>query len=235
MAEAGRLAVLEAQPINDPAIPHPPWRVPFLGDLFTFDGDAPTQSALRYAAKLGPIYQFEALGARYVVAAGAEIVADLNDERRFCKHVGPEMVALRLLGGDGLFTAYNEEPNWRKAHELLMPAFSQSAMRRYHAVMLEAAAELTDSWDSRAGRETVDVSADTTRVTLETIRRCAAGYSFGCFRTNAMHPFVEHMVEGLTASDHLGVLRDTYPAEVLRQAGRAQGPPPRRADAWHRR
>ena len=215
------MAVLEAQPINDPAIPHPPWRVPFLGDLFTFDGDAPTQSALRYAAKLGPIYQFEALGARYVVAAGAEIVADLNDERRFCKHVGPEMVALRLLGGDGLFTAYNEEPNWRKAHELLMPAFSQSAMRRYHAVMLEAAAELTDSWDSRAGRETVDVSADTTRVTLETIGRCAAGYSFGCFRTNAMHPFVEHMVEGLTASDHLGVLRNTYlPRFFARRAER---------------
>ena len=106
--------------------------MPFLGDLLTFAGDAPTQSALRYAAKLGPIYQFEALGARYVVAAGAEIVADLNDERRFCKHVGPEMVALRLLGGDGLFTAYNEEPNWREAHELLMPAFTQSAMRRYH-------------------------------------------------------------------------------------------------------
>ena len=64
------------------------------------------------------------------------------------------MVALRLLGGDGVFTAYNEEPNWRKAHELLMPAFTQSAMRRYHPVMLEAAAQPTDSWDSRAGRET---------------------------------------------------------------------------------
>ena len=87
--------------------------------------------------------------------------------------------------------------------------------------MLEAAAELTDSWDSRAGRETVDVSADTTRVTLETIGRCAAGYSFGCFRTNAMHPVVEHMVEGLKASDHLGVLRNTYlPRFFARRAER---------------
>ena len=58
--------------------------------------------------------------------------------------------------------------------------------------------------------DTVDVSADTTRVTLETIGRCATGYSFGCFRTETMHPFVEHMVEGLRGSDRLGVFRSTF-------------------------
>jgi hypothetical protein len=59
-----------------------------------------------------------------VVAAGADVVTDLNDESRFCKHIGPEIEALRILGGDGLFTAYNDEPNWHKAHKLLMPAFT---------------------------------------------------------------------------------------------------------------
>ena len=39
------------------------------------------------------------------------------------------------MGGDGLFTAYNDEPNWHKAHNLLMPAFIQAAMRRYHPVI----------------------------------------------------------------------------------------------------
>lgn len=38
--------------------------------------------------------------------------------------------SLRIVGGDGLVTAYNDEPNWLKAHQLLMPAFSQAAMRR---------------------------------------------------------------------------------------------------------
>ena len=114
------------------------------------------------------------------------------------------------MGGDGLFTAYNDEPNWHKAHNLLMPAFIQAAMRRYHPVMLDVAAELTAHRDARAGMDTVDVSADTTRVTLETIGRCATGYSFGCFRTETMHPFVEHMVEGLRGSDRLGVFRSTF-------------------------
>ena len=41
------MAVLESQPIQDPRIPHPRWRVPLLGDVLTFDGDAPSQSAVR--------------------------------------------------------------------------------------------------------------------------------------------------------------------------------------------
>jgi cytochrome P450 len=204
------MKVRDPQPLSAPTIPHPRRRVPLLGDVLTFDAEAPSQSAISYAAQLGPIYEFVALGARYVVAAGADIVADLNDETRFCKHVGPEMEALRLIGGDGLFTAYNDEPNWRTAHTLLMPAFTQAAMRRYHPVMLDVAAELTAHWDGCAGARTVDVSADTTRVTLETIGRCAAGYSFGAFGRSEPHPFVEHMVAGLRGSDKLGVYRNTF-------------------------
>lgn len=200
-----------------PSLPHPPWRIPLLGDLFGFSSDVPSQSAMELA-RFGPIYEFRFLGARYVVAAGADAVVELNDETRFCKHVGPDIEALRLIGGDGLFTAYNDEPNWLKAHQLLMPAFSQAAMRRYHAVMFDVATELTERWDRRASRgDTVDVPADTTRVTLETIGRCAAGYSFGCFETDEPHPFVEHMVSALKGSDRVGVFRASFlPAFVAR-------------------
>lgn len=201
-----------------PKLPHPPRRVPLLGDIFGLQSDSSTQNAMGLA-ELGPISELRFLGARYVVAAGADAVADLNDETRFCKHVGPDIEALRIVGGDGLFTAYNDEPNWHKAHQLLMPAFSQSAMRHYHAVMFDVADELTDRWDQGAdGASTVDVSADTTRVTLETIGRCAAGYSFGCFRTDATHPFVAHMVSALLGADRLGVLRETFlPAVAYRR------------------
>ena len=191
-----------------PKLPHPRWRLPLLGDMLSYDTDAPSQSAVQIAERLGPIFELRAFGVRYVVAAGAEVVTDLNDEVRFCKHVGPEIEALRILGGDGLFTAYNDEPNWQKAHDLLMPAFSQAAMRRYHAVMLDVAAELTAHWDEHARTaRTVDVSADTTRVTLESIARCAAGYSFGSFRSDTVPEFVEHMVAGLKGADRAGVLR----------------------------
>jgi cytochrome P450 len=178
--------------LSETAAPAPARAV--LGDVLSYDADAPSQSAIENAARLGPIFEVKAFGVRYVVAAGADVVTDLNDESLFCKHIGPEIEALRILGGDGLFTAYNDEPNWHRAHKLLMPAFTQSAMRRYHSTMLDVADELTSQWDLRAGTQTVDVSADTTRTTLETIGRCAAGYSFGVFETETMHPFVEHMV-----------------------------------------
>jgi len=200
-----------AQPPRSAAIPHPPGRIPLLGDIWAFRGEEPTQSATEIAEKLGPIYEFTLLGARYVVASGADVVIDLNDEKRFCKHLGPEMVALRILGGDGLFTAYNDEPNWRRAHALLMPAFSQSAMRAYHHLMLDVAEELTAKWDAHVGGyRPVEVSGDTTRMTLETIGRCAAGYSFGAFGSTATHPFIDHMVAALQGCDKVGLLRNTF-------------------------
>jgi hypothetical protein len=147
------MAVLDEQR-TFPKLPHPRWRVPFLGDVLSYDADAPSQSAIENAARLGPIFEVKAFGVRYVVAAGADVVTDLNDESRFCKHIGPEIEALRILGSDGLFTAYNDEPNWHRAHKLLMPAFTQSAMRRYHSIMLDVADELTSQWDLRAGTQT---------------------------------------------------------------------------------
>ncbi|MDA2894666.1 cytochrome P450 [Mycolicibacterium sp. BiH015] len=204
-----------------PELPHPPRRVPVLGDVLGISPDILTQPS-RELAELGPVFEFRFLGARYVVAAGADAVAELNDESRFCKHVGPDIDALRMLGGDGLFTAYNHEPNWQRAHDVLMPAFSQQAMRRYHSIMFDVADELVARWDERAATgETVDVSADTTRVTLETIGRCAAGYPFGCFDSEEVHPFVEHMVAGLQGSDRVGVLRETFlPTYFARRAER---------------
>ena len=212
-----------------PVLPHPPRRLPVLGDLLSFGFDAPAQSAVALAAELGPLFELEVLGARYVIAAGAEYVMDLNDETRFCKHLGTDIDALRIIGGDGLFTAYNDEPNWRTAHTLLLPAFSQAAMRRYHATMLDVADEFTALWDESVGAGTVDVSADTTRVTLETIGRCAAGYSFGALSRTDMHPFIGHMVKALKGSDRLGVLRASRLPRAF--ARWAEGPVRRHARA----
>ena len=211
-----------------PKLPHPGRRLPLIGDVLSFDADTPSQSAMKLA-QLGPVFEFRFLGARYVVAAGSDAVAELNDESRFCKHVGPDIEALRLLGGDGLFTAYNDEPNWQKAHDVLMPAFSQQSMRRYHAIMFDVADELTARWDER---QIVDVSADATRATLETIGRCAAGHPFGAFDSEEPHPFVEHMVAGLKGADRVGMLRQTFLPRFL--ARRAEREVLGHAEAMHR-
>ncbi|MCL2533098.1 MAG: cytochrome P450 [Nocardiaceae bacterium] len=179
-------------------IPHPPRRVPLLGDVLGVSLHTPVQDSMRLGRQLGPIFERTALGHRFVFVSGADMVAELSDESRFAKNVAPGIAELRAIGGDGLFTAYNEEPNWAKAHHLLRPAFTQAAMRSYHDTMVEVAGELTEHWDARVGRGPVDVSSDMTKLTLETIGRTGFSYSFDSFRRERPHPFVEAMVRALT-------------------------------------
>lgn len=191
-----------------PPLPHPPQRSRLLGDMRSVRIGRPTQSLTRLTATLGPLFEVKSLGIRYVVAAGAEVIRDLNDESRFCKHLGPEIEALRILGRDGLFTARTGESNWVAAHKLLMPAFSQSAMRSYHDDMLDVTSELIARWDTAAaGSRTVNVPADTTRATLESVVRCSAGYTFDLFGTRRTHPHVRHMVAALKRAGLLGMVR----------------------------
>ncbi|MGF7122704.1 MULTISPECIES: cytochrome P450 [unclassified Rhodococcus (in: high G+C Gram-positive bacteria)] len=180
------------------AVPHPPRRLPLLGDVLGVSLHTPVQDSMRIGRQLGPIFERNALGHRFVFVSGADMVAELSDESRFAKNVAPGIAELRGIGGDGLFTAYNEEPNWGRAHNLLRPAFTQSAMRSYHDIMVQVADELTEHWDGLAGGAPVDVSSDMTKLTLETIGRTGFSYSFDSFRRERPHPFVEAMVRALT-------------------------------------
>ena len=175
-------------------IPHPRWRVPFLGDVLGVNRRTPVQDTMRMGRELGPIFTRRFLDREIVFVGGAALAADLADESRFAKHLALGVEALRDVGGDGLFTAYNEEPNWKAAHEVLLPAFTQSAMRAYHPTMVDVTAQLVEKWD-RGG--VVDVSADMTKVTLETIGRVGFGYSFESFSRSETHPFVRAMIGSL--------------------------------------
>ncbi|MBB5806127.1 unspecific monooxygenase [Saccharothrix ecbatanensis] len=196
------------------AIPHPPWRVPLLGDVVGAGSRTPVQDTMKQARGLGPIFTRRFLKREIVFVAGAELSAELADESRFSKHLALAVEALRDIGGDGLFTAYNEEPNWKAAHDVLLPAFTQSAMRGYHATMLDVTAQLVEKWD-RGG--VVDVSADMTKLTLETIGRVGFGYSFESFERSSAHPFVRAMTGSLAYAQGTTV---TFPL-VRKLFGRA--------------
>jgi len=188
--------------------PHPPGRRPVVGDVLGADAASPLQSTMRRAAGLGPIFELKIFDQKFVFVSGAELAAELADESRFEKALSPALVALREFAGEGLFTAYNDETNWALAHDLLRPAFTREAMQRYHPIMLAAARELFDHWDGRTGP--VDVSADMTRLTMETISRTAFSHDFGSFSRDDPHPFVAAMVAALTAGQRKGTL-DSMP------------------------
>jgi unspecific monooxygenase len=192
--------------VDTTVIPHPPRRLPLLGDVLGMSPRTPVQSALRTVRDLGPIAARKMFSTEIVIVSGTDLVAELGDETRFCKHVGFHLPPLRSIVGDGLFTAENDEPNWQLAHDILAPAFTREAMRGYHPIMLEVVRELLCRWDAAADRGArVDVSADTTRLTLETIGRAGFGYRFGSFGRDRPHPFVTAMIRSLRYA-HLSLL-----------------------------
>ncbi|MFJ9560993.1 cytochrome P450 [Streptomyces fuscichromogenes] len=202
-------------------IPHPPRRLPLLGDVLGVDRRTPLQDSMRIAGQLGPIFRRKAFGNEFVFVWGAGLAADMADESRFAKHVGLGVANLRPVAGDGLFTAYNHEPNWQLAHDVLAPGFSREAMEGYHAMMLAVAGRLTDHWDRElaAGRW-VDVPGDMTKLTLETIARTGFGHDFGSFERDLPHPFVTSMVGTLTYAQRLNSVPGPLAPLMLRQASR---------------
>jgi cytochrome P450 len=121
--------------------------------------------------------------------------------------VGLHLPPLRGIVGDALFTAENDEPNWQLAHDILAPAFTRDAMSGYHTIMLGVARELLTRWDLAAeqGRR-VDVTADMTRLTMETIGRAGFGYRFASFDRDQPHPFVSAMTRALRYANVSAVL-----------------------------
>jgi cytochrome P450 / NADPH-cytochrome P450 reductase len=179
-------------------IPHPP-RTPVLGNMLTVDGDAPIQDLMRISREQGPIFWLDMMGTPLVVVSGADLVAELCDEKRFDKAVRGSLRRVRMLGGDALFTAETQEPNWQKAHNILLPTFAHRMMQTYHEGMLDIADQLVTKWERLNADEEIDVVRDMTALTLDTIGLCGFNYRFNSFYRSDNHPYVESLVRALEA------------------------------------
>ncbi|WP_030661883.1 bifunctional cytochrome P450/NADPH--P450 reductase [Streptomyces cellulosae] len=185
-------------------IPELPGGLPFLGNAMEFVSEKIfVTRALAVVREHGPILKFRILGDETTIVTGLDLVTELSDETRFRKIVVQELEFLRQITGDGLFTARNEEPNWRKAHDILLPAFSNGAMRDYHATMLGVARSLVSAWD-RADGAPVDVAADMTRLTFDTIGLCGFGLDFESFDRAEPHPFLSALSGALNYAQERG-------------------------------
>jgi cytochrome P450/NADPH-cytochrome P450 reductase len=112
-------------------IPKPEGDIPVLGHLRLVDRDQPVQSILGIARDMGEIFAMDFPGGQLVVVSSQRLVDEVCDETRFDKKVSGALYNIRDIAYDGLFTAHTTEPNWQKAHNLLMPAFSMGAMANY--------------------------------------------------------------------------------------------------------
>ncbi len=158
----------------------------------------PLQQAMDLARTHGPVFKRRFNGHETLFVSSLDLVTEVADESRFAKGVSVVLENVREFAGDGLFTAYNDEPNWAKAHEILMPAFALGSMRTYHPAMLKVARRVTACWDRRAADGSpVDVADDMTRMTLDTIGLAGFGFDFESFARDTPHPFVESMVRCL--------------------------------------
>ena len=171
-------------------IPHPP-RTPWLGNLLSLGATSPVQNMAKLARQYWPIYWLDMRGKPLVIVSGHELVDELCDESRFDKSVRGALRLVRNFAGDGLFTAYTQEPNWSKAHNILLPNFSQRAMQGYHAMMLDIAEQLVLKWERLNADDEVDVVHDMTSLTLDTIALCGFDYRFNSFYRETNHPFVD--------------------------------------------
>lgn len=177
-------------------IPHPPTK-PVVGNMLSLDSSAPVQHLVKLSKELGPIFWLDMMGAPIVIVSGHDLVEELSDEKRFDKAVRGSLRRVRAVGGDGLFTADTKEPNWSKAHNILMQPFGNRAMQSYHPSMVDIAEQLVKKWERMNADEEIDVVHDMTALTLDTIGLCGFDYRFNSFYRRDYHPFVESLVRSL--------------------------------------
>ena len=70
-------------------------------------------------------------------------------------------------------------------------------MKGYLDPMIDIAEQLCLKWERLNPDEPIDVTADMTRLTLDTIALCGFSYRFNSFYRDTQHPFVEAMMGAL--------------------------------------
>lgn len=191
---------------------------PLLDDVPSATGTLPGADALLgrpYAIPVdilgelhGPIFYADYNGPRKLYVCSLELVAEVCDESRFAKNLTGTLVRVRPLAGDGLFTAFYGEPNWRKAHDVLLPGFSYAGLRNYHGAMLDINAQLIARWDAAVGQHRVDVSGDLQKLAMDTVGLAGFGARFDSYAHDGLAPIPRCFTDALIESVNNGVTAD---------------------------
>ncbi|MFF4658964.1 bifunctional cytochrome P450/NADPH--P450 reductase [Streptomyces sp. NPDC001381] len=192
---------MTTQPVTDLRPIRSPRGVPLLGHTPQIPGTNPVE----YFGELSKqfpegIYGLDIAGVEQIFVYDPDLVAEVSDETRFFKQIEKTPLQhVRDFAGAGLFTAHQHEEEWGMAHRILLPAFSQRAMRAYYGQMLEIARNLVGKWERKTGQP-VNITDDYTRLTLDTIALSGFGYRFRSFDKEELHPFLNALLGALVES-----------------------------------
>lgn len=177
-------------------LPHPP-RLPFVGNMHQVLTLKPIQRFVSLGDKYGPVTELNIVGTKLICVYNYDMMQELFDESRFAKFIDLPFIYLREIAGDALFTAWTHEPNWKKAHNILMPGFAQRSIRGYFPVMIDVLQHLLAKWYNYTPETYFDITDQMVRFTFETIGLAGFGYRFNNFATDQQHPFMDAMTAGI--------------------------------------
>ncbi|KAF7551931.1 hypothetical protein G7Z17_g4675 [Cylindrodendrum hubeiense] len=169
-----------------------PKGLPFLGNIAALDSEFPLGSMKSLADQFGEIYRLRFPDRTVVIVSNHALVNETCNEKRFKKS------QVRAGVHDGLFTARMGEENWGIAHRVLMPAFGPLSIRGMYDEMHDIASQLALKWARYGPDNSIAVTDDFTRLTLDTLALCSMGYRFNSYYSPVLHPFIEAMGDFLT-------------------------------------
>jgi cytochrome P450/NADPH-cytochrome P450 reductase len=179
-------------------IPEPPG-YPLIGNLGEFTTN-PLSDLNRLADTYGPIFRLH-LGAKSpIFVSNNAMINEVCDEKRFKKTLKSVLGVVREGVHDGLFTAFEDEPNWGKAHRILIPAFGPLSIRNMFPEMHDIATQLCMKVARHGPQTPIDASDNFTRLALDTLALCAMDFRFNSYYKEELHPFIEAMGDFLTES-----------------------------------
>ncbi len=183
------------------------------GDLYKF--------ALDVAARNSPITRFNETN---VFVLTADLAAEVCDETRFEqsriaalgrteKHPQSNQTAtLRGFLGDGLQSAFTDEPAWGRGHRILAEAFSPSSVNRHVDAITDCCQELSTRLESVDNGKDVEIPAMAAGLFFEIMSRYAFSQNMGSFYSDGPSEIIQTAKRVV----HELVLRRLLPPTIMK-------------------
>src|ERR1700719_2211491 len=131
---------------------------------------------VRYFAEFGDIYRVFAPSRgvyNYVINHPDDIKRVLlSNHRNYTKGEGMDRV--KILLGNGIMTS--EGSFWRRQRRMMQPSFHRRVIDQFSALIGEVNEKFAQRWEAQSARgEPVNVSSDTSELTLEIVLRSIFG------------------------------------------------------------